>query len=171
MGHLTIIMVIKVHYHQYFHLFGILKIHNNLTKKHDIVLKSLKPQRDSNLHMTCIGKKTFINYTWFNCLLQQELRHNMGVSHTTLKRMILLSVNTIVTYIAFPAEIGVSPLRLLEKPEKLLLSVIIYYGQTKQDNYFMVNVFQNKICIFFAVISYRKRNTRWNNNLRYLMIQ
>lgn len=56
-----------------------------MTKKHDIVLKSLKPQRDSNLHMTYIGKKTFINYTWFNCLLQQELRHNMGVSHTTLK--------------------------------------------------------------------------------------
>lgn len=95
----------------------------------------------------------------------------MGVSHTTLKRMILLSVNTIATYRAFPADIGVSPLRLLEKPEKLRLSVIIYYGQTKQDNYFTVNVFQIKICIFFAVISYRKRNTRWNNNLRYFMIQ
>lgn len=71
--------------------------------------------------MTYIGKKAFINYTstWFNCLLQQELRHNMGVSHTTLKRMILLSVNTIVTYIAFPAEIGVSPLRLLEKTREI----------------------------------------------------
>lgn len=123
--------------------------------------------------MTYIGKKAFINYTstWFNCLLQQELRHNMGVSHTTLKRIILLSVNTIATYRAFPAGIGVSPLRLFEKPEKLRLSVIIYYGQTKQDNYFTVNVFQIKICIFFAVISYRKRNTRWGNNLRYLMIQ
>lgn len=106
--------------------------------------------------MTYIGKKAFTNYT---CLLfiTTGITSQYGGVPYHLKAYDIAVVNTIVTYRAFPAEIGVSPLRLLEKPEKLLLSVIIYYGQTKQDNYFTVNVFQIKICIFFAVISYRKK--------------
>lgn len=31
---------------KYFHLFGILKIHNNLTKKHDIVLKHFEKSKN-----------------------------------------------------------------------------------------------------------------------------
>lgn len=66
--------------------------------------------------------------------LQRERRHNIGVSYTTLKSMILVKKKE-EKLSGLPAEIGVS------QPETLQLSVIIYYWQIKLESYFTVNVF------------------------------